>query len=365
MRNGLKMDLTKRDPRSIGNQGLSPDYFVNTMQLRKLALSGRQQTGRSSRYLKSAPPFQNRTLENYPMPHGREEVVRSAHGQRSERQATAARMSRARVDSGSMSEYCKHMFDFTVYSTGTNKNLTINSARDTKYRTRRCERSKSETSYSNKTDLNGYRTNGPTPDGSTLHNHKQKVLNDIRIRTPHVYENDKPRACSRNNLQDTISEKNKHYRVLSVSGDSRQGSAFGTRSISSSEMVFVPINSCSNGSDLFCRAAHNSSRQTFDPSMSEYLDTESIATHDPFDDNDEKSLCTSDDFRPLTQSTRPSSSATTHSMMPPTTACSIRLVSLDEETSSEEEEEPEVEAVEEKKPEPPPPPVPASKSGTK
>lgn len=363
MKGNLKNEVSTREQGCVSNSISARDYFVTTIQLRKVALSEQQPVKRQRKYLKSATPFQNRNLENFPMPHRREDSVRSAHGQRAERRTRAAQMSRARVDSGSMRDYSKQMFDFSVLSAKLDQSNSVkqNIQQNGKDQGPALYRSKSEVGYRGIPKVNGLRTNGPTPDGSILHNRKQKVLNDIRLRTPRENDADKRRTCSRASLQQTISEKNRKFRVLSLSGDSRRGSMGVNSSINGSDMMFIPVDQF-NDSSTFMRYFPDNSRQAFASSLSEFLENESVGTHDPFDDNDERSLSISDEFRPVTQSSRPTSCVRAPAMLPPTTACSLRLVSLDEETPSESEEEPEVEVVEEKKPEPPPPPAPKSGS---
>ena len=295
------------------------------------------------------------------MPHGRDDAIRSAHGQRSQRRATTARLTRVRAESGSMSDYCKHMFDFSVHTAGQD-NSTVQSGETPR---KMVQRSRSEAGYSARSTCSSLRTNGPTPDGSILHNQKQRVLTDIRVRSQNDYNTH--RASSRNSVQDTINEKNRQYRVRSVMKyDSQRGLANGTHmSTNGSEMLFIPM-SQQTDTNLVYRHLPDSTRLESVPSVSDYMESESIATHDPFDDQDVRSIAISDDFRPTNHSSRPNSCLSTRTMLPPTTACSIRLVSLDEESPPETEDEEEPEAVEEKKPEPPPPqPPPSSKQTTK
>lgn len=346
------MELTKRDPGAITNAMGSRDYFVTTMHVRKLALSDKRQSRRHFRYTKSAPPFQNRNLENFPMPHGREDAIRSAQGQRSHRCANTAQVTRARVDSGSMKDYCKQMFDFTIHNASRNHHTIPSKVRE---KTKPEIRSRAEAGGSARSNISARLTNGPTPDGSILHNQKQKVLNDIRIRSFKDYE--KQRSSSRNSLQEkslqnTIREKNRNYRVCSVTCDSRRHSSnVCSTPTNGSDMVFIPVTAFSDA-PVFTRQLLESSRIGYAPSLSEYIESDSIATNDPFDDTDVRSISVSEDFRPVNHSSRPNSCFSSRTMLPATTACNIRLVSLDEESPPESEEEPEAEVVEEKKPEP-------------
>lgn len=327
------------------------DYFVTTKKLRDRVLTARSKgpnvNRKTIRNMRSAPPFQNRNLDNYPMPHNREDAVRSARGHRTDKWDANTRMQRARADSGLMREYSKQMFDFSV--------KTVN---DTKVY------GKNKTRASNKNNLDNdnsipNNTNGPTPDGSILHNRKQKVLNSIRIR-PHVEYDEKfhhERSSSRASLQHTISDKNRRYRVRSVTETSRPMSLVGNASVSSNDFIFEPVeqNGELNGLhniDMFYPRRHTIH------DVQEYDETDSIEGvfgKDPFDDVDDCNSYISTDFKENECKAR----ASVTSLLPPDISCNIRLVSLNESSSSESEEEKEEPVIEVKKPEPPPPKPPS------
>jgi hypothetical protein len=261
-------------------------------------------------------------------------------------------MVKACADSGLMREYSKQMFDFSV--------KTVN---NTNVYGKRINQGPIKTHVENDISI-PIRTNGPTPDGSVLHNRKQKVLNSIRIR-PHTEHEGKfhhERSNSRLSLQHTISDKNRRYRVRSVTEYSRRPvSVVGNASVASTDFIFEPVetNGELNGVhdlDMF----HHRRHTVHD--MPEYDETDSIEGvfgKDPFDEVEDCYSNVSSDYKHAQNKTRP----TMTSLLPPDVSCNIRLVSLDEPSSSESEEEKEEPAVEVKKPEPPPPKPPTKPPG--
>lgn len=347
MKGGTNEWTTRRDIRSPSTSinANTQDYLITTMKLRDRVLTaqtqGKNQNRKKIRNMRSAPPFQNRNLENYPMPYNHEDSVRSARGIRAENRDMSSRMAKTRADSGLMREYGKQMFDFTV------KNLK--NSRDGQYKIRydinRSAQSRSTLDNEHIVST----TNGPTPDGSILHNRKQKVLNSIRIR-PHMEYESKyhhERAGSVLSLQHTISDKNRHYRVRSVTDGIRPASEVGNVSVAGSDFIFIPLDQSSELNGMNSRENLCSRRATIDTTLSDYNEIETIFGKDPFDDIDERDSSFSGEFKPTNQSTR--------MLLPPDISTNLRLVSLDEESSSESEDEKEVPVVEVKKPEPPPP----------
>ncbi|KAL4236733.1 hypothetical protein ACF0H5_005117 [Mactra antiquata] len=357
--------LLTRDmrPHSSYVSTTSTDYLTTTMKLRDHVLASKSKKPGSSnkliRNMRSAPPFQNRNLDNYPMPYNREDAVRSARGQRADKRNNAVRMTRWRAESGLMREYSKQMFDFSVHSaktSGISNGTKVGEDRGG------ATRSKSETDY-----YIALRTNGPTPDGNVLHNRRQKVLNSIRIR-PHTEcqtQFKHERSTSSSNVEHAICDKNRRYRVQSMTESStRPDSHYGNVSLAGSEFIFIPVDESSavNGwvSD---EHVANSRRITFDSSLSESNETDSLDAafgKDPFDDFEDKNNTVTVDHttRHDQQKYHSTSSPYSRKLLPPSVSSNIRLVSLDEASASESEEE-KVEPVEEvKKPEPPPPPPP-------
>lgn len=348
MKGGINEWTARRDMRSpsTGANANTQDYLIATMKLRDRVLTAQSQSQNQNRKrirnMRSAPPFQNRNLDNYPMPYKREDSVRSARGIRAESRGMTSTMAKSRADSGLMREYGKQMFDFSV------KN--VNSSSDGKYRIRHDinRRAQSKTTLDNEHIVST--TNGPTSDGSILHNRKQKVLNSIRIRPPMEYESkyNHERAGSAFSLQHTISDKNRHYRVRSMTDGVRPSSEVGHVSVAGSDFIFIPLDQSSELNGMNSREHLCSIRQTIDTTLSEYNEIETIFGKDPFDDIDERDSCFSGELKPTNQTTR--------MLLPPDISTNLRLVSLDEESSSESEEEKEVPVVEVKKPEPPPAP---------
>ncbi|XP_052774225.1 uncharacterized protein LOC128212878 isoform X2 [Mya arenaria] len=361
MKGTLAEGISKREPRPYSSSVHSQDYFVTTMQLRKMATAGKPQKRHLIKYKRSASPCENRTLDKFPMPHKREDALRSARGQRSQRRENGQRMTRDRAESGSMREYGRHMFDFSVKNVdNVNLNVNMNNGKHTgsepKFPTRKGKenmnniaRSKSEMADVPRTPRN----NGPTPDGSILHNRRQRVLNQIRTR-PHMEQESQfnhERSRSSLSLKSAICEKSRRLRILSVNDYPRPESTLGNCSINSSEFIFVPMGDTTYSENGQLTSEFQRSNMT--STMSIYNDTESYFTRDPFDDVDEASLSIGGDFTPNDHSTRPNSLVhSRRTLLPPSTPCRLQLVSLDEETS-ESEEEAEEPTAEVKKPDPP------------
>lgn len=371
MKGEINDRLLSRDmrPYSACVSAASQDYLITTMKLRDQVMASKPQKHNSSskliRNMRSAPPFQNRNLDNYPMPHSRDDAVRSARGQRADKKYSAVRMTKSRAESGLMREYSKQMFDFSVTNV---KNIRNKDKMNNGTENGKNHRSKSETDcYA---DLrNKERTNGPTPDGSALHNRRQKVLNSIRIR-PHTECQTQfrhERTASSSNVQHAICDKNRRYRVRSVTESSaRPRSHFGNVSLAGSDFIFIPVDQSSvNG--WVSNERTNSRRVTVDGSLSESYESDSLEAtfgRDPFDDFDDKNNMTNEDNVANSTTLKNSSSYTSYSrsLLPPDVSCNVRLVSLDEASSSESEEEKLELEVEVKKPEPPLPPPPQPKS---
>lgn len=359
MKEGISNLTTRRSSRSsVANVCTNTqDYFITTMKLRDRVLTARApvQTNyrKTIRQLRSAPPFQNRNLDNYPMPHNREDAVKSARGHRAEKRDKTSKVLKERAASGLMREYSKQMFDFSV------KNVNNSNGYRCRYENnnRVPSRAKSEPEHSVMA-----RTNGPTPDGSILHNRKQKVLNSIRIR-PHVeYENKfhHERTYSRLSLEHTISDKNRHYRVRSVTETSRPMSVIGNASVASSDFIFEPVDQSSEVNGLCVQNAACQRRPTLETQLSTNEETDSmdgVFGKDPFDDIDGETNLPGWEVKRINHVVRPSVST----LLPPDVSCNLRLVSLDEESSSESEEEKEEPVPEVKKPEPPPPSKPTAR----
>ena len=335
----MKGDETLNIPRSGLGSILTPsrpivaDYRVTTMKLRERVLNGRPQNQRYSRIkaLRSAPPFQNRNLDNYPMPHGREDAIRSASGQRQQQMEKRDNINRARVDSESMKDYSKQMFDVAVKTVAKNGVNANNFKNRSKTRSEKSsENIRSNASSRTSVRCNVYNlsfddskcNNGPSRQGSILYNTRQQLLNAIRIR-PHsepvnIYNHEKNK--SKPGLIDAIHEKNINYAVRPSRSSlhSRTGSVAGSlagSTTTSSDYVLVPLND---------NCVHK--KFSSDTSFSDLNDS----LEDVFDeDGDLNSM-----FKPV--------SLPESRLLPPSATYGLHLVSLDEESSSESEEEPEV-----------------------
>ncbi|XP_052257817.1 uncharacterized protein LOC127862654 isoform X2 [Dreissena polymorpha] len=336
----------------------SKDYFVTTKDLRKIALSGRQTSNRNIKYKKFAPTFENRTLDNFPMPHGREDAVRSALGFRAEKRDARQRINNVRNDSGSLRDYSKQMFEFSVKNANqmktkpTQRELTSRHRVNEERNMRLNSRSKLEASH--RPDV---WCNGPTAGESALNRCRRRTLNAIRIRTvpePETrFYHDRSSSCL--SIRSTLHDKNRSFRLQSVNGvnNSRSDSIHSNSLVAGSEVIFVPLDDINEKyySDL-------NGRSNLTSMLSMYTDNDDDTTRDPFDDFDERSLSIGPDFKPLDHSSRPGSLVQRRGLLPANTPCQLRLVSLDETTSESESEElteaPPPPPPEVKKPDPPP-----------
>jgi len=363
----------KRVPGSFAIGLHSKDYFVTTMELRKMASAEKPQKRQLFKYAKFAPPCASRTLDNYPMPHNRADAVRSAKGHRTSKQDAGQRMATTTVSSGAQREHSKDMFNFCVRNVN-NINLNVNSFNDTSSRQSVTTNKGKENSYKSYSSASAayhsqpevdrkpsYSNNGPTPDGSVLHNRRQKVLNDIRIRPHHETESryNHERTQSSLSLRTAISEKTRAFRVLSTSDSSRQDQSFTTSRLNSSDFIFLPNDGRMDGDNE--HNAHdtlNGLRSNVTSTLSTYAEYDSYDVRDPFDDVDSRSLSMGGEFKPIDHSSRPNSLIQPkRGLLPPSTPCRMRIVSLEEATSSESEGEAEDGTPEVKKPEPPPTPA--------
>lgn len=309
------------------------DYRVTTMKIRDQVLKGKPKTTKYYRNMRSMSTFQNRNLDNYPMPHGREDAVRSASGHREARRERQDGMNRARLDSEKLREHSKQMFDGVV------KRVQKNGAESDHNKT-----NDKRTRLTSENLQNGYRStvssrlsqrgkgcefysecarnNGPSRDGSVLYDSRQMMLNAIRTR-PHsepvgIFNHEKNKC--KPGLNEAISEKNVNYTVRPNRSSlySRAGSvacSVLTGSMcSSTDYVLVPLNDTFKDIDR---------RFSMDISLSDLND--SLETdRDTFDED---------------SVFKPAFSRRESQMLPPSASHGIRLVSLDEDSLSESEEE--------------------------
>lgn len=333
----------------------SQDYLVTTMKMRERVQTARCNSQgktyrKTIRTLRSAPPFQNRNLDNYPMPHSREDAVRLAKGSRLLKRDTARRMMRERTDSGLLRDYSKQMFDFTVRNVS-NPNIIRHFCDNADHSPGRSKSGAKKVSR---------KTNGPTSEGSALHNRRQQVLNSIRIR-PHPDDESRfkhERATSSLSVQHAINDKNRQYRVRSVAECTRPGSIIGNSSLAGSDFVFIPMDQSSENSLSPFRSditdMRNQRRNTQDIILSEYTDEDSLDAvfgKDLFDEEEDR---TSSICGHVKNSNAHQPRRLSH-LLPPEISCNLHLVSLDDASSSDSEAEKEEPPQEMKKPEPPPP----------
>ena len=311
------------------------DYRVTTMSLREKAFSDRQKNLRNAKIkqLRSAPSFQNRNLDNYPMPYGRADAVRSASGHRQERREKQDNINKARRDSETLADYSKQMFDVAVKTVDKNGVCVSNSRSDVRTKSESVShvndvRSNASSRSSLRTDVytlpsdDVKRNNGPSRGGSILYNARQQVMNAIRIR-PHsepvnIYNHEKNK--SKPALIESLHEKNINYTVrpsrssLYSRAGSVTGSSLAGSTSTSSEFVLIPLND-----------NYVDKKFSIDLSFSDLNDT----LDDAFDEEGENTV-----FR---HSSQPNSR-----LLPPSSTSGIHLFSLEEESSSESEGEPEV-----------------------
>ena len=332
------------------------DYWVTTMKLRERVISGKNNPHKNIKSSsKSAPPFQKRNPDNYPMPHSREDVLRSAKGRKTEKLLREKRNASTGAYSGNMRDYSKQMFEFAVLTANQNCTPDVNKGvkRQIVKRPLKITKQNQDPNQNNghtakwakareqqehKTE-DSNRTNGPTPEGSILYNRRQKILNSIRIRPKSEcdgqYHHD--RSASKLSLYDTMMEKNQHYKVLNLNEAFHPGTPCGRSTSCSTDVLLVPVNADQSDERDFLkeRKIDHSINDTIDDVFSEITKNDSRAsTCDPFDDRD------INDGRKSRERCR---------LLPPSSTCNVRLVSLEEQSSSESEEERE-EA-------PPPPPT--------
>ena len=320
---------------STPTRPLVSDYRVSTMKLRDQVSKGKPKTTKYYRNMRSMSTFQNRNLDNYPMPYGREDAVRSASGHREARRMKQDDMNRARLDSEKLREHSKLMFDGVVKrvkQNGAESEHNFNLVNDKRTRltsenihnghrstvpSRLSQRGKGCEIYSE-----CVRNNGPSHDGSVLYNSRQMMLNAIRIR-PHsepvgIFNHEKNKC--KPGLNEAISEKNVNYTIRPNRSSlySRAGSvacSVLTGSMCSSiDYVLVPLNDSFKDIDR---------RFSLDMSLSDLND--SLETdRDTFDED---------------SVFKPAFSRRESQMLPPSASHGIRLVSLDEDSSTESEDE--------------------------
>ena len=308
------------------------DYRVATMKMRDQVFKEKPKTTKYYRNMRSMSTFQNRNLDNYPMPHGREDAVRSATGHREARRMKQDGMNRARFDSERLREHSKQMFDGVVKrieQNGESENdlNTINDKRtrlisensQNGYRStvssRQSQRGKGCEIYSECA-----RHNGPSRDGSVLYNSRQMMLNAIRIR-PHsepvgIFNHEKNKCNP--GLDKEIDEKNVNYTLrpnrscLYSRADSVACSVVTGSICPSTDYVLVPLNDTYRDIDR---------RFSLDMSLSDLNDSLEM-DKDTFDED---------------SVFKPAFSGRESQMLPPSASHGIRLVSLDEDSSSESE----------------------------
>lgn len=323
------------------------DYSVMTMKLRDQVFQAKPKTPRNYRNMRSVSSFQNRNLDNYPMPHGREDALQSARDHRQDRRLKHENMNRIRLDSEIMKDYSKQMFDSVIKCVSKSGQDTVNS-RQNHQQNRSCNESKllqngvRNTSLSrcsktcspstrdkihvSCTDMS--RNNGPTRDGSILYNSKQQLLNAIRIR-PYseplsIFNHEKNK--SKPGLNETISEKNINYTIrpnrsslYSRAGSVAYSAITGT-SCSTADYVLIPLNEDYKDMDR---------KFSMDLSFSDLNNSLEI----------DRDTCTFDDDTDVSSVFKHDTSRRESRMLPPSASHGIRLVSLDEDSSSESEEE--------------------------
>ena len=310
---------------------MTSNYQEATMKLRERVLSQNRRTYRNKSF-RGAPPFQNRNLDNYPMTYGREDAVRSASGHRQEKRLKQANISKTKLDSETLKDYSKQMFDVAVKTVGQNginvndnhRNNSRMASESIQISTRSTASSRLSMRCNTSTSFSDCRrNNGPSREGSIIYNTRQQLLNSIRIRShsePVIlfnHEKNKSKAA----LKEAINEKNLNYTVrpsrssLYSRAGSVAGSTFGGSTCSSSDFVLVPLN------DNYIDKKYSSDLCFSD--LNDSLETDK----DTFDeDSDLNSV-----FR--------SPSQTKSRMLPPSATYGIRLFSLEEDSASESEEE--------------------------
>ena len=322
---------------SVPTRPVVLDYRVTTMKFRDQVFKGKPKTTKYYRNMRSMSTFQNRNLDNYPMPHGRDDAVRSASGHREARRLKQVGMNRAQLDSEKMREHSKQMFDNVIKHVGHNgAESDHNRGNDKRTRlasenlqngfrstvsSRLSQRGKGCDIYSESS-----RHNGPSRDGSILYNSRQLLLNAIRLR-PHsepvgIFNHEKNKC--KPGLNEAIYEKNINYTVrpnhssLHSRAESVACSTVTGSVCSSTDYILVPLNDTFKDIDR---------RFSLDLSLSDLND--SLETdRDTFDEDAD-----------LSSVFKSASCRRESHMLPPSASCGIRLVSLDEDSSSESEDE--------------------------
>ncbi|XP_052256529.1 uncharacterized protein LOC127861853 isoform X4 [Dreissena polymorpha] len=298
------------------------------------------------KYRKFAPPFENRSLEITAMPHGRDNAAMTVLGFRTKKRDARQSINTTRNDSGSLRDYSKQMFEFSVNNANqiitkpTTKAFTSRHIFNKETEMMLHSRSKSEMSH-----RHDIRCNGPTADDGTLYRCRQRTLNAIRIRqvpNPETrFHHD--RSSSSLSIRSTIQDKNRCFRVQSVNSvsNARSDSVISNVSVADSDVIFVPLDNMNENYNL-----NVNGRSNVKSILSVYTDTDDVTTREHFNDFDYRSLSTFD------KSSNPSSLVQSRGLLPPNTPCQLRLVSLDELTTSESDSEEESDVTS-----PPPPEV--------
>ncbi|MEW8341106.1 MAG: hypothetical protein AB2708_14760, partial [Candidatus Thiodiazotropha taylori] len=165
------------------NRRMTSDYQEATMKLRERVLSQNRKSYRN-RSFRGAPAFQNRNLDNYPMTYGREDAVRSASGHRQEKRLKQANISKTKLDSESLKDYSKQMFDVAVKTVGQNginvkdnyRNNSRMASENIQTGIRSTASSRLSMGCNTSTSFSDCRrNNGPSREGSIIYNTRQQL----------------------------------------------------------------------------------------------------------------------------------------------------------------------------------------------
>ncbi|KAK3580993.1 hypothetical protein CHS0354_007027 [Potamilus streckersoni] len=197
---------------------VTADNRVTTMKLRERALTGKPQKRRNARSnLKSAPPFQKRNLDSFPMPRGRQDAVRFALSHRKEVKDAQNSVTRQSLDSASLREYSRQMFNvaFANSPNPEQQDLKLSLEADrTDMLLSKCN------SYT-------HRYSNPSVDGSILYKVNQQSLNSTQVRPysePAIKYNHERGKTVPPAIRDAITRSSEEFRIVPSHNTSRSTS---------------------------------------------------------------------------------------------------------------------------------------------